>query len=842
MDLYEITIPKDNSWEIMNKLGDIGCMHFINLNKEEQIFNLTFAPFIKRCEETEKRITFIEQECKRHHVPMKKPVSVQEFLINIGAMQENMKKAGNLFFESIEEEIRHKEKFVQEQTRKGKEIYDSFNLLFEYKTVLKKAGNIILERGRGLVNEQAAIGSLNDENAKEAEQLISAGISVGHIAGTINKDEEFRFKKLIFRSTRGNALCYFDDFRDPIKDFYGNPIIKSVYVVIFQEGGSIREKIMKICDSFLGERFDIPQGGINEKINEINMKINDTRSVLSTTNDEVRNYLVKINKMQDTETSVIQLYKWFVIKEKALYENLNKLKMGDRLLVGLFWCPTSQTRYVGDEIQRIKENRNISGPQMWKRENHGIVPPSFFRTNEFTEPFQQIVDTYGVPSYKEVNPAMFAIITFPFLFGVMFGDIAHGFVLFNFGAFMCMYNDKLKDSPLGALTSARYLITMMGFFSFFNGICYNDFASIPIWGGSCFNETDSGVTLTENCVYNIGVDPIWYISDNELTFINNLKMKISVIFGVAQMSLGITMKAFNAVHFRRPIDFIFEFIPQLILLWALFGWMNVLIIAKWLTYWPDANRAPGIIAVMINMFLKQGQVDDDVDSIIGSDTTQQTISIILLLVAFICVPTMLLVKPFYLKCQMNSHGHGAPVKGDDKFYRLDSDEEEKDEGHSSINDASKFTISPIKNDINLEEILRHEAGDGEVHAFSEIFIHQLIETIEFVLGTVSNTASYLRLWALSLAHSQLAAVFFDKLIGDFGFSDKGSFLALFVLFPAWASATLFVLMCMDSMECFLHTLRLHWVEFQNKFYKGAGYRFNPFSFAPILEEEKNKND
>ena len=82
---------------------------------------------------------------------------------------------------------------------------------------------------------------------------------------------------------------------------------------------------------------------------------------------------------------------------------------------------------------------------------------------------------------------------------------------------------------------------------------------------------------------------------------------------------------------------------------------------------------------------------------------------------------------------------------------------------------------------------------------------------------MSNTASYLRLWALSLAHSQLASVFFSFTV-EAGLNMTGSnkvtrVALLWVGFCIFASVTLGVMMCMDVMECFLHTLRLHWVEF-----------------------------
>lgn len=196
----------------------------------------------------------------------------------------------------------------------------------------------------------------------------------------------------------------------------------------------------------------------------------------------------------------------------------------------------------------------------------------------------------------------------------------------------------------------------------------------------------------------------------------------------------------------------------------------------------DGCQPPNLITSLINIALAPGTVDEPMYY------GQAGIQNILLAIAFISVPVLLCAKPYFLSKEMATHHHSAH----------DDDDE-----------------------------------DDEEHGFGEILIHQAIETIEFVLGMVSNTASYLRLWALSLAHSELATVFWEKAMLS---TLNLNWFATFIGYGIFAGTTFGVLLMMDVLECFLHALRLHWVEFQNKFFHADGIRFAPFSFKQILSD------
>ena len=258
----------------------------------------------------------------------------------------------------------------------------------------------------------------------------------------------------------------------------------------------------------------------------------------------------------------------------------------------------------------LQERSGSSVPPILNRMETFEDPPTYNRTNKFTKGFQALIDAYGVASYREMNPAPYTIITFPFLFAVMFGDTGHGLIMFLFGAWMVF-----KEKPLAAKKSdneiwniffgGRYIVFLMGLFSMYTGLIYNDVfsKSLNIFGSNwAVNSTwkdihsvhhlqlDPNTSSYIGHPYPLGMDPVWQLADNKIIFLNSYKMKISIIFGVIHMLFGVTVGLWNHLYFKKHLSIICEFIPQIIFLIFLFAYMALLMFIKWIKYGPKEGK------------------------------------------------------------------------------------------------------------------------------------------------------------------------------------------------------------------------------------------------------------
>ena len=499
-----------------------------------------------------------------------------------------------------------------------------------------------------------------------------------------------------------------------------------------------------------------------------------------------------------------------------------------KCLIAEAWCPVSLYEATKEAVRRGAARSGAHVPSVVNIIDTDEKPPTYFRINKFTQGFQAIVDGYGVPRCGEINPAAFTIVTYPFLFGVMFGDVGHGLLVLIFALYFIRNERKfgrMREEEIGEILGypwhGRYVLLLMALASIYCGFLYNDtFGLMADAFGSAYEPPTKGESRARtgpDAVYPFGIDPAWHHAANELAFANSYKMKLSIILGVLQMCLGLFCSLLNAMHFRNVLDIWCEFVPQAIFFLSIFGYLCFCIVYKWLTDWVALKeRPPSLISMLIAFFMSPGEIPPDAVLYDGQEGVQR----MLLCLALIAVPWMLLAKPLLLRRRHNMLSGYKTVS-----LRGDTDGSSR---RLMLGDADDAT-----SDVSDK--------NGKYHAdefdFGEVMMHQVIHTIEFVLGSISNTASYLRLWALSLAHKQLSAVFYEMILVEQGFARCAGGatltcgLALVPAFTVWACVTVGILCVMELLSAFLHALRLHWVEFQNKFYKGDGRKFEPFSFA-----------
>nr|CAB3474728.1 unnamed protein product [Digitaria exilis] len=616
MCFVQLIIPAESARVAVTYLGELGLLQFKDLNEDKSPFQRIFVNQVKRCAEMSRKLRFFSDQ------------------INKASVRSSVRPALEPEIDLEELEVRlgeHEHELLEMNTNSDK-LQQTYNELLEFKLVLTKAGGILASSHNHAASAERELDEniydreVDEGNAYLLEQGVHQGSSgnsgVRFVSGIILKSKALAFERMLFRATRGNMLFNQAPAGEPVTDpISGEEVEKTVFVVFFS-GEQAKAKILKICDSFGASCYPVPEEMIKQRqiFNEVSARLSDLEVTLDAG-------IQHRNKALESVGS--QLWRWTIMvkKEKAVYDTLNMLNFDvtKKCLVGEGWCPIFAKSQIKDCLQRATLHSNSQVGIIFHEMDTIESPPTYFRTDKFTNAFQEIVDAYGVARYQEANPAVYSVVTFPFLFAVMFGDWGHGICLL-LGALVLILREKKLSSQ-----------------------------------------------------------------------------------------------------------------------------------------------------------------------------------ILLLLLALVAVPWMLFPKPFILK----------------KLHK------ERFQGHTY-----RFLGTSEMDPDSEPDSARARHDDFN---FSEVFVHQMIHSIEFVLGAVSNTASYLRLWALSLAHSELSTVFYEKLLLlAWGYD---SFIVKLGGLVVFAFATAFILLMMETLSAFLHALRLHWVEFMNKFYHGDGYKFKPFSFALLADDE-----
>ncbi|KAM6897844.1 V-type proton ATPase 116 kDa subunit a isoform 18-T18 [Xenentodon cancila] len=755
MTLAQLFLQSEAAYCCVSELGELGMVQFRDLNPDVNVFQRKFVNEVRRCEEMDRKLRFVEKEIKKANIPMmdtgeNPEVPFPRDMIDLEAT-----------FEKLENELK-------EINTNQEALKKNFLELTELKHILHRTQQFFDEmEDPNLLEESSALMEGNEGGR-------GAPLRLGFVAGVISRERIPTFERMLWRVCRGNVFLRKAEIEDPLEDpTTGDQVHKSVFIIFFQ-GDQLKNRVKKICEGFRASLYPCPE-----------------------TPQERKEMLAGVNSRID-------------------------------------------------DLQMERSGSTV--PSILNRMQTKQTPPTFNKTNKFTSGFQNIVDAYGIGNYREINPAPYTIITFPFLFAVMFGDMGHGALMTCAALYLVIRESRLlaqksDNEMFNMIFAGRYIILLMGVFSIYTGIIYNDCFSKslnmfgsgwsirPMYGSNGANWTsetlegnavlqlDPAVPGVFNGPYPLGIDPIWNLATNKLTFLNSFKMKMSVILGVIHMLFGVSLSLFNHLYFKKPLNIFLGFIPEIVFMSSLFGYLVLLVFYKWTAYDAFTSKdAPSLLIHFINMCLFNYNDPTNKPLYRG----QMGIQILLVLIALACVPCMLIVKTMVLRRQHLWKKH----LGTQKFggVRVGNGPTEDEAG---IMDHDQLSQHSEEGD---------EVSPPSVFDFGDVAVHQAIHTIEYCLGCISNTASYLRLWALSLAHAQLSEVLWSMVMHlGLSSSSGGGFFGLAIIFSAFATLTVAILLIMEGLSAFLHALRLHWVEFQNKFYSGQGFKFVPFSFESILE-------
>lgn len=254
---------------------------------------------------------------------------------------------------------------------------------------------------------------------------------------SVEKLALYEFKPFIFKSFNiedGNCWCiYFctEDYKVDIDNIFKTLFFRRIHIPDFVHGTP------KDAEINLMSELDFA----NENLKEIQ--------------EQIDKIVVKnVEKLNQAKTDLIHLSKIYEAKKFVVTS-------GDKISLTGFVedKKTQKLNDVFDDIEGVKIQ--FRPPDSDKR----LSPPTLLKNSWFTKPFAMLVDMYGVPGYRDIDPTAMVAITYSLLFGIMFGDLGQGLLLSLFGFILF----KWKGWKLAKIA------TRIGISSAFFGLIYGSF-------------------------------------------------------------------------------------------------------------------------------------------------------------------------------------------------------------------------------------------------------------------------------------------------------------------------------------------------------------------------------
>ena len=233
-----------------------------------------------------------------------------------------------------------------------------------------------------------------------------------------------------------------------------------------------KEYLRRAARSAYLNTIDLPdeyQGTPAEILNQLQQEIVTLDSKILSANDTV-------NSLRAAQAQKLQHLYWHVRVSQKMADTMTrygKLRQS-YLIVG--WVPSNQLKALESRLHEISQEvlidvkTNPDSPQMKSA-------PIALQHKKFFGGFQKLVTTYGLPGYNELDPTLLLVITFPLIFGAMFGDLGQGFLFVLLGSLLM--SGKVKK--LSRFTQLGSVVILCGISSMIFGALYGSVFGFEEW-------------------------------------------------------------------------------------------------------------------------------------------------------------------------------------------------------------------------------------------------------------------------------------------------------------------------------------------------------------------------